>query len=59
MNKLFAYLNKVYSKYANDPATQVSSLNYEEMILLIKENPTCEKTSNNEDTTFALIDVTK
>lgn len=59
IDKPYAYLDKLYSKYANDAATQVSSLTNEEMILLIKDNPTFEEASNNEDTTFALIKITK
>lgn len=60
IDKPYAYLDKLYSKYANNAATQVSSLTNEEMILLIKDNPTFEEeASNNEDTTLALINVTK
>lgn len=58
MNKLSVHLDKHYLKYANDPANQVSSLTNKQMTLLITDNPTFEETSNNKDTTFALIDVT-
>lgn len=57
--KASAHLDKLYSKYANDLATQVSSLINERMTLLIKDNPTFEEASNNEDTTLALMDVMK
>lgn len=59
MNKPSTHSDKLYSKYANDSTTQVSSLTNKQMTLLIKDNSTFEETSNNENTTFALIDVTK
>ena len=57
--KVLAHLDKLYSKYANDLATQVSSLINEQTTLLIKDNPIFEEASNKEDNTLALIDVTK
>lgn len=56
---MFACLDKLYLKYNQRHGHLSILLINEQMTLLIKDNPTFELASNNKDTTFILIDVTK